>query len=226
MKLVYYRFSNPPIVQKCRGAPPEIFSVLPAWLSTSSALSRGSSLKMRATRFLLVSALSAPSSWFPPPFCVEGLAAASATAFVAAARTSTSTPRGAARCSGQRVPRPGAQPWAPRPADKRRGSVIAGRAGLRAASTGGDDAVSVRTAPAPAEAPDSAKIEEGHSPPPGKLVGPSSSPRLGAYWDILRPQNIPSSFGLVAAGALVASHTVGSMLDPKVSSSVLIGGVI
>lgn len=42
------------------------------------------------------------------------------------------------------------------------------------------------------------------------------SPNLRAYWDILRPHNIPSSFGLVATGALVASHGVGALLDRKV----------
>ncbi|CAM9527957.1 unnamed protein product, partial [Hapterophycus canaliculatus] len=42
------------------------------------------------------------------------------------------------------------------------------------------------------------------------------APHLGAYWNILRPHNIPSSFGLVAAGALVSSHAVEALLDPKV----------
>ena len=42
------------------------------------------------------------------------------------------------------------------------------------------------------------------------------SPNLGAYWEILRPHNIPASFGLVAAGALVASHSLSSLLDRKV----------
>lgn len=37
-----------------------------------------------------------------------------------------------------------------------------------------------------------------------------------AYWSLLRPSNIPASFGLVAAGALVASHSVASLLDAKV----------
>lgn len=71
---------------------------------------------------------------------------------------------------------------------------------------------------AAAETPDVARIEKGDSPPPaaGTVAGTTRSPHLGAYWDIMRPHNIPSSFGLVAAGALVASHTVGSMLDPKV----------
>lgn len=41
-------------------------------------------------------------------------------------------------------------------------------------------------------------------------------PNPKAYWDLLRPHNIPWSFGLVAAGSLVASHNVGSLLDPKV----------
>lgn len=42
------------------------------------------------------------------------------------------------------------------------------------------------------------------------------SPNLRAYWSILRPHNIPASFGLVAAGALVASHSPSSLLDSKV----------
>ena len=42
------------------------------------------------------------------------------------------------------------------------------------------------------------------------------SPNLGAYWGILRPHNIPASFGLVAAGALVASHSPSSLMDVKV----------
>lgn len=88
--------------------------------------------------------------------------------------------------------------------------MVGGAAGLHAASTGGDDVLS---AVGSETAPDAAgRIEDGDGDsPPG-----SGSLNLGAYWDILRPQNIPSSFGLVAAGALVASHSVGSMLDPKV----------
>lgn len=45
-----------------------------------------------------------------------------------------------------------------------------------------------------------------------KVVGPNPA----AYFAILRPQNIPSSFGLVAAGALVASHSTASLLEGKV----------
>lgn len=166
---------------------------------------------MRATGFLLVF-LSAPSSWIPPCFCVEGATAAGVcTAFVnAGTTTSTSTrPRATAR-SRQQPPRPRAQqePWPSRPAERGRSSV-GGRVGLRAASTGGDEVVSVRK-----ETP-GAGIEEGDSSTePAGLD--TRSPHLGAYWDILRPQNIPPSFGLVAAGALVASHTVGTMLDPQV----------
>lgn len=43
-----------------------------------------------------------------------------------------------------------------------------------------------------------------------------NSPNLGAYLGILRPHNIPASFGLVAAGALVASHSPSSLMDVKV----------
>lgn len=49
-----------------------------------------------------------------------------------------------------------------------------------------------------------------------RIVSNTKAPNLGAYWDILRPQNIPASFGLVAAGALAASHTTAAILDPKV----------
>lgn len=49
-----------------------------------------------------------------------------------------------------------------------------------------------------------------------RIVSNTKAPNLGAYWDILRPQNIPASFGLVAAGALAASHTTAAVLDPKV----------
>lgn len=62
---------------------------------------------------------------------------------------------------------------------------------------------------------------------PVKISNPSSGlevepkePSPGAYWEILRPHNIPFSFGLVAAGALVASHSFSSLLDRKVSDSV------
>lgn len=44
-------------------------------------------------------------------------------------------------------------------------------------------------------------------------------PNLSAYWEILRPNNIPASFGLVAAGALVASHTAVALFEPKVCSN-------
>lgn len=44
-------------------------------------------------------------------------------------------------------------------------------------------------------------------------------PNLRAYWEILRPNNIPASFGLVAAGALVASHTAVALFEPKVCSN-------
>ena len=47
-------------------------------------------------------------------------------------------------------------------------------------------------------------------------------PNLGAYWEILRPHNIPASFGLVAAGALVASHSPSSLLDGKVGADNLL----
>lgn len=56
-------------------------------------------------------------------------------------------------------------------------------------------------------------------PPPSssiRMVSNTKAPNLRAYWDILRPQNIPASFGLVAAGALAASHTTAAVLDPKV----------
>lgn len=49
-------------------------------------------------------------------------------------------------------------------------------------------------------------------------VAEKKSPNLGAYWGILRPQNIPASFGLVAAGALAASHSPSSLLDGKVGT--------
>lgn len=42
------------------------------------------------------------------------------------------------------------------------------------------------------------------------------NPNVKAYINLLRPQNIPSSFGLVAAGALVASHRIGVLFDYKV----------
>lgn len=160
---------------------------------------------MRATRALLV-ALSVLSSL---PF-------QQSLAFGTAARTSTSTTRSTPR---QQPPRARAWRWTSRPrlvAAERGENAVGGRAGLHAAATGGDDAVSVRTE----THPDAQIEEEGHAPLAGaastSTSTSTSAPHLGAYWDILRPQNIPSSFGLVAAGALVASHSVGSMLDPKV----------
>ncbi|CAM9859264.1 unnamed protein product [Ascophyllum nodosum] len=44
----------------------------------------------------------------------------------------------------------------------------------------------------------------------------NKTPNLAAYWDMLRPHNVPASFGLVAAGALAASHRIATILDPKV----------
>lgn len=55
--------------------------------------------------------------------------------------------------------------------------------------------------------------------PAAMMADDATSPRepnLRAYWTLLRIQNVPSSFGLVAAGALVASHSMQSLLDPKV----------
>lgn len=184
------------------------------------------SLMMRATGLLLV-VLSAPSCWVPPCFCVEGAATARSLAFVTAVRTSTSTARQRSRQQQQQQPpRPRAQPRVSRPrlaAAERGGRPFGGRVGLRAASTGGDDIVSVKTGE-----PD-ATIEEERDSPAAASSTSTKSPHLSAYWDILRPQNIPSSFGLVAAGALVASHTVGSILDPKVCERFVVrhnGGVI
>lgn len=44
-------------------------------------------------------------------------------------------------------------------------------------------------------------------------------PNAKAYFSLLRPHNIAPSFGLVAAGALVASHSFSSLLDVKVRFS-------
>ena len=49
----------------------------------------------------------------------------------------------------------------------------------------------------------------------------NKTPNLAAYWDMLRPHNVPASFGLVAAGALAASHRIATILDPKVLSVVI-----
>lgn len=49
-------------------------------------------------------------------------------------------------------------------------------------------------------------------------------PHLRAYWEILRPHNVPASFGLVAAGALVASHSAAALLELKVCARVRLFG--
>ncbi|CAN0165033.1 unnamed protein product [Ectocarpus sp. 12 AP-2014] len=78
---------------------------------------------------------------------------------------------------------------------------------LFATSTGGgDDVVVVSTDTTRADIPPMATTERKEK----------KSPNLSAYWEILRPNNIPASFGLVAAGALVASHTAVALLEPKV----------
>lgn len=64
-----------------------------------------------------------------------------------------------------------------------------------------------------------ATISETAGPSPeGNSISADGSrqPNLAAYWALLRPHNIPASFGLVAAGALVASHSTTSLLDLKV----------
>lgn len=80
---------------------------------------------------------------------------------------------------------------------------------LHVASAGGDEIGSY-----PAVGAETLEVQPAEpAPPPAAPV----SPHPGAYWQILRPQNIPLSFGLVAAGALVASHAPGVILNPKVN---------
>ncbi|CAM9993566.1 unnamed protein product [Discosporangium mesarthrocarpum] len=53
-----------------------------------------------------------------------------------------------------------------------------------------------------------------------------TNPNIGAYISLLRPQNIPASFGLVAAGALVSSHGAAALMDPKVMLTALAAALV
>ncbi|CAN0177624.1 unnamed protein product, partial [Laminaria digitata] len=121
-----------------------------------------------------------------------------------------------------------AAPPRPSPSDRRtarlsasgssgnRGDENLGRgdegAGPPVSATGADITTSTSTIPV-VPVPKSVDLTSDGS---DGVVEISKSPNLGAYWGILRPQNIPASFGLVAAGALVASHNPSSLLGGKV----------
>jgi len=139
--------------------------------------------------------------WASPCFFGEG----AAISFVAPSPRATSTRRvEQVRPTRWTRPRPG-----PHHLSRPRSTTSDGRFALHIAPTGGDETVS--WSPLSAEASEVQQISAEPASPPADV-----SPHAGAYWQILRPHNIPLSFGLVAAGALVASHAPDVVLNPKV----------